>query len=339
MVGVMAYCRACGDEHPPEFSHCPRADASTREGPCGGSIGAYDVERFLGGGGMGSVYRATRRADGELVALKLLRAAQPDHDDALERFVREANASRSIRSPHVVATYECGLERDGTAYLAMEMLEGRALHALLAAEGALAPARAVRIATEVLEGLRVAHAHGVVHRDMKPGNVFLRRLSGGGESAVVLDFGTSKLLFEQRSSPLTPAGTTLGTPYYMAPEQVFTPALIDHRVDLYGTAVMLYEMLSGALPFEGTTIPEILMKACSGAPVPLAERAPGLPPALLEVVAKGMSRGADARYQRAEEFMAALDGLRLDASGPRSVRPPAGEDAAEPDTVRISRPV
>ena len=109
---------------------------------------------------------------------------------------------------------------------------------------------------------------------MKPANVFLRRMEGGGESAVLLDFGTSKLLFEQRSSPLTPAGTTLGTPYYMAPEQVFAPATVDRRTDLYGTAVMLYEMLSGGLPFEGTTIPEILMKACSGAPVTLSSRVP-----------------------------------------------------------------
>lgn len=334
----MAYCRACGDEHPPDFSSCPKLGTSTRDGPCGTTIGHYDIERFIGGGAMGTVYRARRRTDGEVVAVKLLKPGLPDRDDALERFVREADAARVMRSPHVVATYECNIARDGTAYLVMEMLVGRGLQAALSPGVGLAPGRAVRLAMEVLEGLRVAHAHGVVHRDMKPANVFLRETAGGGEQAVVLDFGTSKLLFEQRSSPLTPAGTTLGTPHYMAPEQVFTPALIDHRVDLYGTAVMLYEMLSGALPFEGTTIPEVLMKACSGAPVPLSSRVPSLPDALVAVVAKAMARDAAARYQRAEDFIDALGALQLDEGDPRSVRPLSAAEYDEPPTLRIERP-
>ncbi|MBK6530598.1 MAG: serine/threonine protein kinase [Deltaproteobacteria bacterium] len=336
----MAYCRACGAEHPADVSSCPALGTSTRDGPCGASIGRYEIERLLGGGGMGTVYRARRQPGGEAVAIKLLKPELPDRDDALERFVREANAASAMRSPHLVQTWECSIAPDGTAYLVMELLEGRGLQAALEAERVLSPARAVALTMEVLEGLRVAHAHGVVHRDMKPGNVFLRRMEGGGEQAVVLDFGTSKLLFEQRSSPLTPAGTTLGTPYYMSPEQVFTPAQIDHRVDLYGTAVMLYQMLSGALPFEGTTIPEVLMKACSGAPVPLRSRVPSLPEALVDVVMKAMARSADARYQRAEDFIDALSALRLDGlpgSDPRTVRPRSEAESEEPATVRIER--
>jgi eukaryotic-like serine/threonine-protein kinase len=334
----MAYCRACGDEHPQDFASCPRLGTSTRDGPCGAVIERYAIERWIGGGGMGTVYRARRQPDGEVVAIKLLKPELPDRDDALERFVREANAARAMRSPHVVATYECNIAGDGTAYLVMEMLVGRGLHGALAGRQGLAPTRAVSLAMEVLEGLRVAHTHGVVHRDMKPGNVFLRSLADGREQAVVLDFGTSKLLFEQRSSPLTPAGTTLGTPYYMSPEQVFSPALIDHRVDLYGTGVMLYEMLSGALPFEGNTIPEVLMKACSGAPVPLSQRVPALPEELVAVVAKGMARYADDRYQSAEEFIAALAALTLDDRDARSVRPMSLAEADEPETIRIERP-
>lgn len=302
----MAYCRACGDEHPDDFARCPKTGTAPDVGPCGTTLDHYRIEWFLGGGGMGSVYRARHALLGDCVAIKLLKPEIAERDDALERFVREARAARALRSDHVIETHDCAIAADGTAYLVMELLQGRGLNITLLGEKRLQPARAVRITREVLEGLRVAHAHGVVHRDMKPGNVFLRRTDDGGESATVLDFGTSKMLFEHRTSPLTPAGTTLGTPHYMPPEQIFNPGGVDHRADLYGVGVMLYEMLSGALPFEGATTAEIMMAACGSAPIPLGSRIAGLPPQLLDIVAKAMARYPEDRFQRAEDFAAAL---------------------------------
>lgn len=347
----MAYCRACGDDHPEEFVRCPKTGTATTVGPCGGTIDRYEIEWYLGGGGMGSVYRARHKLLGDRVAIKLLKPDIAERDDSLERFVREARAARALRSPHVIETHDCAIAADGTAYLVMELLQGRGLHITLLGEKRLAPARAVRITSQVLEGLRVAHAHGVVHRDMKPGNVFLRRTDDGGESATVLDFGTSKMLSEQRTSPLTPAGTTLGTPHYMPPEQIFNPGGVDHRADLYGVGVMLYEMLSGALPFEGANTGEIMMKACSAPPIALDGRVPTLPPALVACVLKAMARYPEERYQSAEEFIAALSALRaglaevVDGES-EAVLPETGDSWSVPDrpaageggdTLRIER--
>jgi serine/threonine-protein kinase len=340
----MAYCRACGDDHPEEFARCPKTGTATTEGPCGTTIDRYEIEWFVGGGGMGNVYRARHTLLGDRVAIKLLRPNIAEREDGLERFVREARAARALRSPHVIETHDCNVAADGTAYLVMELLQGRGLHITLLGEKSLAPARAVRIALEVLEGLRVAHVHGVVHRDMKPGNVFLRRTEEGGESATVLDFGTSKLLFEQRTSPLTPAGTMLGTPQYMAPEQIFDPDNVDHRADLYAVGVMLYEMLSGSLPFEGDTLAELMMAACSGPAVPLRSRVPTLPEALVAVVERAMARLPAARFQRAEDFISALSLLVAGraAGEEATLRPSADgwEGAAAPggETIRIERP-
>jgi tRNA A-37 threonylcarbamoyl transferase component Bud32 len=299
-------CRACGDGHAPGTLLCPVTGDPVTEGPCGTTVDRYAVLRRLGGGGMGAVYRARHTVLAQDVALKLLHPRLAAEPDVIERFVREARTAAALRDPRIVQVFDSGTTPDGTAFLAMELLQGESLEALVDREAPMPTARAVAFMAEVLDVLALAHDRGVVHRDLKPANVFVLRDAAGRESVKLLDFGISKTVGVVEGVSLTQTGTLLGTPVYMAPEQATSARGIDRRADLYAAGVMLYEMLSGRLPHTGHSATEILVRLMTEAPTPLAEVAPTVPPALCAVVAHAMARDPAERFDDARTMAASL---------------------------------
>jgi serine/threonine-protein kinase len=214
----------------------------------------YLVEDKIGEGGFGAVFRGKQIATGREVALKILHPHNVHDETIVARFRREAEACSKLRDPHTVTTYDFDETPDGILYLAMELLRGRALHHLQKADGPLGATRVLRILDQVAASLSEAHANGIVHRDMKPENVFIE--SRAGEDHVkVLDFGIAKVMSDDRQVPaLTAVGQTLGTLEFMSPEQLRGQKL-DGRSDIYALGMMAYEMLTGKLPFQSAKTP------------------------------------------------------------------------------------
>lgn len=272
----------------------------------GKRIDRYEVGELLGQGGFGAVYRARHAVVGTEVALKVL---WPDHANdpkQVERFLREARAAAAIGHPNIVRVLDAGQTEDGTAFLAMERLDGETLEERVE-RGPLSIDEAVTVVGDVLDALGAAHDAGIVHRDLKPGNVFL---TSAGE-VKLLDFGISKIGGE---SKLTNTGMVLGTPQFMAPEQLGGKA-IDGRADLYAAATMLYELLVGEVPFPGKGYDVIVKRVQGAKPPPLLERAPSTPPSLAAAIERGLAFDRDARFANAATFRAALEGA-LHGAGP-----------------------
>ena len=211
-------------------------------------LGKLEVVRRLGAGGMGAVYEVIHRLTHHHRALKVLHSELARDADVVARFLREASVAGTLQSPHVVETFDAGQLEDGSPYVLMELLEGSPLTDLIAG-GAVTPARTVRIVLEACEGLQAAHTAGIVHRDIKPDNLFLTIGSGGAERIKLLDFGISKFARPAEDDVrLTQTGLVLGTPLYMSPEQASADADLDERTDIYSLGVILYELLSGGRP-------------------------------------------------------------------------------------------
>jgi serine/threonine-protein kinase len=271
--------------------------------------GRYRVTGLLAVGGMGCVYAAVdvHRDDGR-VALKTLQPRFAEHPAVVHRFRREAATLARSQSPHVVRVHGQGTLPDGRPYYVMEYLEGRSLFDVLdAAGGPLEPVRAVKIALQLAAALEHAHGIGLVHRDLKPENVFLCPAEGGGEERVkVLDFGLAKTL--DGSMDVTKAGEVLGTPGYMAPEQIRGEAM-DARTDIYAAGVIVYEMLTGRMPFDGDGVVDIMI-AHVEEPVPLPSQLdpPVKLPVLLEWIAMCcLYKEPGRRFQTATELRAELE--------------------------------
>ncbi|HMJ14040.1 MAG TPA: serine/threonine-protein kinase [Polyangiaceae bacterium] len=279
-------------------------DAPVAVPPLGSIIGEkYQLERLLGRGGMGCVFAARHVATGRPVAIKwMLRSG--DVEQHRKRFLREARAAGRICHANVIDIYDVVSSAAGT-YLVMELLEGESLRARLN-RGRLDPEHAVRIASCVLEGLREAHQRGVIHRDLKPENVFL--CSAPGDAVKILDFGISVLCDAQplADANLTRTGYFVGTPVYTALERLREKQPFDHRVDLYSVGVMLYEALTGVLPFKGKSPFELTYQLATGTPQPLRCLRPELPRALEAVVLQAMARAPEQRYADAHVFGEAL---------------------------------
>jgi eukaryotic-like serine/threonine-protein kinase len=247
--------------------------------------GKYRVVRLLGDGGMGSVYEAKHIVLETHVALKFLHSELAERPGLSERFIREARVSASIHNPHVAATTDVDVAEDGSPFLVMELLVGESLQGVLDRERKLPLPRALGYSFQMLSGLGAAHALGIVHRDMKPDNVFITRT--GDDLAVVklIDFGIAKLKSsEQYQRNLTRSGVLMGTPEYMAPEQAFSAADVDARADVYSFGVMLFEMLAGERPVDGADPGEIVAQLTSGKAKSLALLAPELPAPLTQLV-------------------------------------------------------
>ena len=271
--------------------------------------GKYRILRLLGKGGMGTVWVAENLRVKRQVAIKvLLRSAAEAASDALLRFEREAQAAGQIGSDHIVEVLDLGTTPEGDRFMVMEYLEGDTLKQRMR-RGRFDSRKTAAVFCQLLEGLTAAHAAGIVHRDIKPDNIFLQKEKAGHRDWVkILDFGISK--FSQLSGDegqVTRAGMVMGTPFYMSPEQARTAHAVDARSDLYSVAVMLFETLTGQVPFSGTTFAELLFKiAFEPQPHPKTVM-PTLDDEICAIVLRGMERDPAARFQTAGEFATALE--------------------------------
>ena len=270
--------------------------------------GRYRIDAILGSGGMGRVYRGEHTGIGRPVAIKVLHADLNRNREAAQRFQREALASGRLDHPNIVGVSDFGIVDHGPCYLVMEALEGESLGARLEREKRIPWRDALDIMRGVLAGLRHAHDRGVVHRDIKPDNVFLARKDG--EAVVkILDFGIAKLYAGSPDDPAsTRAGLTVGTPAYLSPEQA-VGGEIKPTSDLYSTTILLFEMITGRAPFEDKDPLAMLGAHVSRQPPTIREIAPDLdvPPALEDVIQKGLAKTAAERIPSATEYLALLD--------------------------------
>lgn len=268
--------------------------------------GRYRLDKKIGEGGMGAIYRAVHTEMGRTCAIKLLTHLSPGNDDAVARFKREAKMASRIDSAHAVTIYDFGQSDDGMLFLAMELIDGVALSRLLSQERKLPLARAVNIASQIAEALSAAHALEIIHRDLKPDNIMITRKGAVLDYVKVLDFGIAKTVTEDNADNLTKTGFVLGTPVYMSPEQLLGEKL-DPRSDIYSLAIMVYEMLSGRLPFEGDNQQSIMMKRITSEPVRISWVLPGVSEALEQAVMNGLTREPTARTRSVEAFAASLN--------------------------------
>ncbi|MBN2192344.1 MAG: serine/threonine protein kinase [Polyangiaceae bacterium] len=288
--------------------------------------GKYRIVRLIGDGGMGAVFEARHEVLGSVVALKFLHAELARRTGLAARFLQEARVSASIQSPHVTRVIDVDQTPDGAPFIVMELLAGESLQQLLDRKLKLPRDQAVDFALQILCGLEAAHALGVVHRDLKPDNVFITP-SGGGPVLKLLDFGIAKLRqAHEYQRGLTRPGVVMGTPEYMAPEQLYAADRVDHRADIYSLGAMLYEVLSGERPAYGDSAPEIIAKVTEGQVKPLLELLPDLPPGLAAAVHRAIEPDADRRYANAME-------MRLDLARFAGQLSHAGQLAATPAPV------
>ncbi len=275
--------------------------------------GRYRIVRVIGEGGMGIVFEAEHTGLGRRVALKALREGFVTRPEVVLRFHREARAAAAIEHDNIIEVLDVGLH-GGVPFMVMEMLDGEVLEERLRREGKLPVEQAVRILTQVLSAAGAAHKAGIVHRDLKPGNVFLTQRAGVIDFVKLLDFGIAKVPSTDepdavgRAQSITVAGTILGTPDYMAPEQALAACDLDSRTDLYAAGVMLYEMTTGTVPFAAVSDAEVLLEiAYRKRPLPSPSMlVPGLPHELDYVVLRAMSLDRQHRFQTADEFARAL---------------------------------
>lgn len=251
-------------------------------------------------GGMGAVFEATHRMLDRRVALKVMLGDDRNGIDLRDRFLREGAALVRVKHPNVVTVYDAGIV-DGMPYLAMELLDGLGLDRIIEREGKLSAARAIGLLAPIAEGLSAVHAAGLVHRDVKSENLFVTLDGAGREVVKLIDFGIAK-----EASRTGVRNTVIGTPHYMPPEQLFGGDLLDGRADQYSLSVVLYEALTGSLPYDGNSVLDLAMNVeRGGAPAP-SERNPTIPALLDAVVLRGLARDVSDRFASMDAFHEAL---------------------------------
>jgi len=272
-------------------------------------IGGHRVLGLIGAGAMGRVYLAHDERLDRRVAIKVMNRRRARDPGARRRFLREGRAAAAVEHPHVLAIYAVGEEGD-LPYIVMQHLDGQSLAALLAAGTPPLP-DVLRIGREIAEGLAAAHQRGLVHRDIKPDNVFLE---GPARRVRIIDFGLARAT-EDAAATLTVEGAVVGTPAYMPPERISEESL-NAKSDLFGLGVMLYEMLAGRLPFDGTSMLTMLASIAGGNPLPLAEAAPATPPEVCDLVMQLMAHRREDRPADARSVAADLGRLERRFGGP-----------------------
>ena len=298
--------------------------------------GQFQVLQKIGSGGMGSVYKASQPAMNRMVAIKILHPKLAVRKDLTSRFRREARAMSQLTHPNTAKVFMYGeLEESGSLYIVMEYLEGKNLNQVLRRGGAMPPERAIPILVQVCGALLEAHEMGIVHRDLKPENIFLCNQGGLTDYPKVLDFGLAKVT-ERQMQPgsiiLTQEGMVFGTPEFMSPEQAQGKTL-DARSDIYSLAVILYEALTGKLPFRAKTPMEYIQLHANAEPIPLNQRVEGkrFPRGLEQVMNRAIQKDPADRYQTAGEFAKALEPFAKPSAAPKERRTsgkPAGKASA-----------
>jgi len=268
--------------------------------------GRYQLDECIGSGGMGTIYRARRLHIGDTVAVKILRPEVVENEISRERFHREARAAALLHHPNAVVIHDVGEDADGTAYIVMELLEGLNLRQVLSEQRTLTPERAYGIIRQACAALEAAHRRGIIHRDVKPDNIILLDSHDDADHIKILDFGIAKLRDKaidtlSLEKSLTSVGTVIGTPNYMSPEQC-QGETVDARSDIYSLGVVLYEMLTGALPFTAKTPTGVAIKHVTEHPKRPAELRPGLDLAIDRVVLRALEKDPAARHQTALEL-------------------------------------
>jgi len=281
--------------------------------------GSYHLVRLIGEGGMGAVYEAEHIRLPRRFAVKLLRTEVGADPVAIERFRREADIASSIGHEHIVDVVDFNVTGAGVPYMVLELLEGEDLGARIRKKGHLSSQELRPILDQVAEALEAAHGRGVIHRDLKPQNMFLCRRGTRDDFVKILDFGISKIVHSP--SVVTQAGTVFGTPNYMSPEQAQGPGVdLDPRTDVFTLGVVCYEALTGQLAFDGASAAATLYKVCHTDPAPLRSIVADIPPEVEAVVMRAMAKGVEERWQSARQvavaFAAACDGMPLPDSMP-----------------------
>ena len=325
----MKTCPACNATYDDSVTFCAKdgtrlLDAGSK--PSNGREGQmisdrYRVLKLLGEGGMGEVYLAEHTYLNKKVAIKLLRSEITSSNEAVQRFYQEAKSAARIKHESIIEIYDFGKLDDGTIYLAMEFLEGSPLADIML-NGPMELSRAIDIVIQIADGLAAAHAEGIIHRDMKPENVFIIRDRVGRERVKILDFGIAKMSSgEGEGHGLTKTGTIFGTPHYMSPEQAMGRQL-DHRTDIYSLGVIMFKMFAGSVPFKAELFMGILTQHITTPPPAPTSLRPDLPPPVEQVILKAMDKDPSRRYQSMSELIMDLQRVMLELGISTPTAPP-----------------
>ena len=271
----------------------------------GQTFGSYRILNKIGTGGMGAVYLAEHPLIGKKVALKVIHRELAGNKEVVQRFFQEAKAVTRIGHEHIVEIHDFGVTPEGDHFYIMEYLEGKTLASVIAHDRIIDTQRALHVCAQIASALAAAHSSGVIHRDLKPDNVMLIDRLGDRDFVKLLDFGLAKM-FASNSAVKTAAGVLLGTPQYMSPEACESRATIDGRTDVYAIGILLFQMCTGRLPFDGETMGEVLVKQISQ--LPPAPRAinPNLPPAVEQLILRCLAKNPDARFPTMNQLREAL---------------------------------
>ncbi len=339
----MKICGTCGTRFTEPVAFCPNdgtptqevqgADALPPADPLLGRVidGRYRVEKSIGEGGMGIVYAITHAVLGKRMALKVLRGEMAKDADVVQRFMQEAQSATSIGHPNIIDISDFGRLPDGSVYFVMEFLDGESLSKMISRGGSIPMVTAIHTVRQIASALEAAHARGIVHRDLKPDNIYLVKQGSDDHFVKVLDFGIAKV--GGANSKLTRTGMIFGTPHYMSPEQAAGQS-VDNRTDIYALGVIMYEMFTGKVPFDGETFMGILSKHMFEPPLPPSHvKGAGLG-AIEDVILKSLAKKMDERYQSMGSLVADLDTIATGGVvqiGSHGVPPPGSlADALEP---------
>jgi serine/threonine-protein kinase len=291
----------------------------------------YRIDDLIAEGGMGIVYRGWHILLEQVIAIKVMRSEHAHHPRAVARFLSEARAMAQLRGIHAVRVLDIASIQGGPPYMVLEYLDGRDLRSLLDEDGPLPVAQAIDYLLQTCEGLAEAHALGMVHRDLKPENLFLIRLPDDTEVIKIIDFGISKRADGDRCQTL--GGQSLGSPGYMSPQQMASPDRVDARADIWSLGVLLFELLTGIMPFGSGSIPQVCYRVLCQEPDSLRSLRKDLPRELENVLGRCLSKLADERYANVQELAEALTPFASEpgAESARRVGRIFGTFARQPD--------